>query len=71
MTTKEIGMGSKSMSGDVEKFPKFEAHDGAMKKHSAGHKAHHEMIAEYKAGHMAHHEAVAKMCGGGMAKAKK
>ena len=60
-------MGPASMNADVEKFPQFEAHDVAMKKHSAGHQAHHEMIAEHKAGHMAHHEAVAKMCMGGKA----
>ena len=45
-------MGPASMNADVEKFPQFEAHDVAMKKHSAGHQAHHEMIAEHKAGHM-------------------
>jgi hypothetical protein len=64
-------MGPKTMSQDVEKFPQFESHDAAMKKHSAGHTAQHDMIAEHKAGHMAHHEAVAKMCGGGMYKSKK
>ena len=64
-------MGPKSMGQDVEKFPQFEAHDAAMKKHAGAHKPQHEMIAEHKAGHDAHHEAVMKMCGGGMAKGKK
>ena len=67
MTIKEQAMGSKSMSGDVEKFPQFESHDFATKKHAAGYKAQHDMIAEQKAGHMAHHEAVAKLCKGGKA----
>jgi hypothetical protein len=60
-------MGPKSMDQDIEKFPQFEAHDVAMKKHGAGHKAHHEMIAEHKAGHKAHHEMVAEMHKGGKA----
>jgi hypothetical protein len=64
-------MGPAGMGKDVEKFPQFESHDFAMKKHAGGHKPQHEMIAEHKADHMQHHEAVAKMCGGGMAKAKK
>jgi len=64
-------MGPAGMDADVEKFPKFEAHDAAMKKHAGVHKPQHEMIAEHKAGHDAHHEAVMKMCGGGMAKGKK
>jgi hypothetical protein len=67
----EEKMGPKSMNQDVQKFPQFESHDFAMKKHGAGHKPQHEMIAEHKAGHMQHHEAIAKMCGGGMAKGKK
>ena len=70
MTIKEQAMGPKTMSADVEKFPQFESHDMATKKHAAGYMAQHDMIAEHKAGHMAHHEAVAKMCGGGMAKKK-
>jgi len=71
MTIKEQAMGPKTMSADVEKFPQFESHDMATKKHGAGHMAQHDMIAEHRAGHDAHHEAVAKMCGGGMAKGKK
>jgi hypothetical protein len=71
MTIKEQAMGPKTMSKDVEKFQKFEAHDMATKKHAAGHMAQHDMISEHRAGHDAHHEAVMKMCMGGSAKAKK
>jgi len=71
MTIKEQAMGPKSMSADVEKFPQFESHDMATKKHAGTHTPQHEMIAEHKAGHMAHHENVAKFCGGGKMKAKK
>jgi len=70
MTIKEQGMGPSGMDADVEKFPKFEAHDMATKKHAAGYMAQHDMLAEHKAGHDAHHEAVMKMCGGGMTKKK-
>lgn len=70
MTIKEQAMGPKSMSADVEKFPQFEAHDTATKKHAAGHMAQHDMIAEHRAGHTAHHENVAKFCTGGKMKAK-
>lgn len=70
MTIKEQAMGPKSMSADVEKFPQFESHDMATKKHGAGHMAQHDMIAEHRAGHTAHHENVAKFCTGGKMKAK-
>ena len=74
MGIKEQAMGSKSMSGDVEKFNdlKTPSEDIQIRKHMAGgHTPHHEHFQKHSAGHDLHFKAVEKMCGGGMAKAKK
>ena len=74
MKIKEQAMGSKSMSGDVEKFNdlKTPSEDIQIRKHMAGgHTPHHEHFQKHSAGHDLHFKAVEKMCGGGMKKMAK
>jgi hypothetical protein len=74
MGIKEQAMGSKAMSGDVEKFNdlKTPSEDIQIRKHMAGgHVPHHEHFQKHGAGHDIHFKAVEKMCMGGSAKVKK